>query len=389
MQREQCQKRPLLRRAQLDRARRPPEPRAGRASGSRSAYRIVDPASHARQPLRAAHLARPDHLHAASRCHTHARRRRLVCHIGGASAGPASTVGPKATLTGPYLHTTAKGTGTATIQPRPATKACWKFTYNGIDPLNISDPRSATAARGLPQDVGVPIHGEDVLPAGRPSARPLGRPPRGRNGRRRSSRPAASRCDHRNRPLSERRHVGGVLQPPPDRTLHGLHVQPPCSSQTGLGDQGRDTPTVRKEVGSRRFRLRPEPSCENPRRPGRWVIPANARTETQCVGVRVGALVPSYSFVDRDGLEGRLLSWHSGIKSRRPAAPITKNHADRQPWHGWPNLARTFVRGTATFRSTISGLNVLLEVFFLHSAPGPEACANSSAQPRGQVPKND
>jgi CHRD domain len=43
----------------------------------------------------------------------------------------------KATLTGPYLHTTATGTGTATIT-FSGTKACWKFTYNGIDPPNIS-----------------------------------------------------------------------------------------------------------------------------------------------------------------------------------------------------------------------------------------------------------
>jgi len=43
----------------------------------------------------------------------------------------------KATLTGHYLHTTAHGTGTATIT-FTATKACWKFTYTGIDTPNIS-----------------------------------------------------------------------------------------------------------------------------------------------------------------------------------------------------------------------------------------------------------
>ncbi len=43
----------------------------------------------------------------------------------------------KAALTGHYLHTTAKGTGTATIT-FTATKACWKFTYSGIDTPNIS-----------------------------------------------------------------------------------------------------------------------------------------------------------------------------------------------------------------------------------------------------------
>jgi len=54
-----------------------------------------------------------------------------------AAAGPAANVVLKATLTGPYLHTTAKGAGTATITFTP-TKACWKFSYHGIDKPNIS-----------------------------------------------------------------------------------------------------------------------------------------------------------------------------------------------------------------------------------------------------------
>ena len=59
-------------------------------------------------------------------------------HIGAAAAGPASSsVVLKATLTGPYLHTTAKGTGTATIT-FTARKACWKFGYSGIGTPNIS-----------------------------------------------------------------------------------------------------------------------------------------------------------------------------------------------------------------------------------------------------------
>ncbi len=57
--------------------------------------------------------------------------------IGGAAAGPASSVVLKATLTGPYLHTTATGKGTATLTFTD-TKACWKFTYSGIDTPNIS-----------------------------------------------------------------------------------------------------------------------------------------------------------------------------------------------------------------------------------------------------------
>lgn len=57
--------------------------------------------------------------------------------IGAAAARHASSVVLKAPLTGRYLHTTARGTGTATIT-FSATKACWKFTYSGIDTPNIS-----------------------------------------------------------------------------------------------------------------------------------------------------------------------------------------------------------------------------------------------------------
>jgi CHRD domain len=54
-----------------------------------------------------------------------------------AAATPDSAVVLKANLSGPYLHTTATGTGTATIT-FSATKACWKFSYTGIDTPNIS-----------------------------------------------------------------------------------------------------------------------------------------------------------------------------------------------------------------------------------------------------------
>ena len=59
--------------------------------------------------------------------------------VGAAAASPAasSSVVLKANLTGPYLHTTAKGAGTATIT-FTAKKACWKFSYSGIDTPNIS-----------------------------------------------------------------------------------------------------------------------------------------------------------------------------------------------------------------------------------------------------------
>lgn len=58
-------------------------------------------------------------------------------HIGTAVASPSSSVVLKATLTSRYLHTTAHGTGTATIT-FTATQACWKFSYSGIDTPNIS-----------------------------------------------------------------------------------------------------------------------------------------------------------------------------------------------------------------------------------------------------------
>jgi hypothetical protein len=43
----------------------------------------------------------------------------------------------QATLTGTYLHTTSTGSGTATITITP-TKVCWKFSYHGLDPTNVS-----------------------------------------------------------------------------------------------------------------------------------------------------------------------------------------------------------------------------------------------------------
>ena len=60
-----------------------------------------------------------------------------AAHVAAGSAGHTSSVVLKATLSGRYLHTTARGTGTATIT-FTATKACWKFTYSGLDTPNIS-----------------------------------------------------------------------------------------------------------------------------------------------------------------------------------------------------------------------------------------------------------
>jgi len=61
----------------------------------------------------------------------------VAAATGTAGARTRSTVVLKATLTGHYLHTTATGHGTATLTFTP-TKACWKFTYSGIDTPNIS-----------------------------------------------------------------------------------------------------------------------------------------------------------------------------------------------------------------------------------------------------------
>jgi CHRD domain len=58
-------------------------------------------------------------------------------HLGAAAAAHTSSVVLTANLTGRYLHTTAHGTGTATIT-FTATQACWKFAYSGIDTPNIS-----------------------------------------------------------------------------------------------------------------------------------------------------------------------------------------------------------------------------------------------------------
>ena len=47
-------------------------------------------------------------------------------------ATPADTVVLKARLTGKWLGTTSKGTGTATITFKGA-KVCWKLSYQGLD----------------------------------------------------------------------------------------------------------------------------------------------------------------------------------------------------------------------------------------------------------------
>jgi hypothetical protein len=54
-----------------------------------------------------------------------------------ASATDGTTTTLKATLTGPYLHTTATGSGTATITFTPS-RVCWKFIFHGLDTPNVS-----------------------------------------------------------------------------------------------------------------------------------------------------------------------------------------------------------------------------------------------------------
>jgi hypothetical protein len=53
------------------------------------------------------------------------------------SRAQSATTVLKATLTGKYLHTSATGTGTATITIAPS-KICWKFSYSGLDTPNDS-----------------------------------------------------------------------------------------------------------------------------------------------------------------------------------------------------------------------------------------------------------
>jgi hypothetical protein len=53
------------------------------------------------------------------------------------SAAVPATIVLRATLTGKYLHTTSKGTGTATITFKGDT-VCWKFSYRSLDKPNDS-----------------------------------------------------------------------------------------------------------------------------------------------------------------------------------------------------------------------------------------------------------
>jgi hypothetical protein len=99
-------------------------------------YRIVDPSSTVRLPPPAI---------AAGMSTLHARGLRAATLVvaaaallaGAAAANPNETVVLKATLTGRYLHSSSTGAGTATITFTNA-KACWKFSYHGLDAVNVS-----------------------------------------------------------------------------------------------------------------------------------------------------------------------------------------------------------------------------------------------------------
>jgi hypothetical protein len=52
--------------------------------------------------------------------------------LGSATAASKTNVVLKASLTGKYLHTTSRGSGTATITVEPRI-VCWKFAYRGLD----------------------------------------------------------------------------------------------------------------------------------------------------------------------------------------------------------------------------------------------------------------
>jgi len=56
----------------------------------------------------------------------------LAALLAPSAAAPANAVVVKANLTGKYLRTTSKGSGTATIT-FTGGKVCWKFTYRGLD----------------------------------------------------------------------------------------------------------------------------------------------------------------------------------------------------------------------------------------------------------------
>jgi hypothetical protein len=63
-----------------------------------------------------------------------------------AVAGPGSTVALKATLSGRYLHTTSRGSGTVNITIG-STQVCWRFTFSGTDAPNISGIHQAPPPR--------------------------------------------------------------------------------------------------------------------------------------------------------------------------------------------------------------------------------------------------
>ena len=136
----------------------------------------------------------------------------MAAHIGSAAAGStSSSVVLKANLTGPYLHTTATGTGTATIT-FSATRACWKFSYSGIDTPNISGIHVAP-----PPPAG--YHKHSVFPftattSTAPGCESLGRwgGPVGRMGGEDRREPEPLLRDHRNQPLPKRRHRRGTTR---------------------------------------------------------------------------------------------------------------------------------------------------------------------------------
>jgi hypothetical protein len=61
-----------------------------------------------------------------------------------AAAHRAGTVVLRATLTPRYLHSSSAGAGTATLT-FTATRACWKFSYHGLDTVNVSGIHVAPA----------------------------------------------------------------------------------------------------------------------------------------------------------------------------------------------------------------------------------------------------
>ena len=193
MQRQQRQKRPLLRRPQLHRLAvdRYLE-RAKQADLDRHT-----PLSTRRRPFVYRRLRYLSHVQITRtrplRRHTHSRGRRQRTSAAAAADPASSSVVLKATLTGPYLHTTATGNRDGNDHVHRHQGLLEIQLQRHRHAQHLGHPHHAAPGRRNPQALGIPVHGDNVHHARLRITRPLGRPRRAEHGRRRSSRtPAAS-----------------------------------------------------------------------------------------------------------------------------------------------------------------------------------------------------